>query len=1084
VLGPLLVEDENGPVDVRGPRHRAVLARLLIAQGRVVPLDRLIDDLWPEPPDGAAGTIQTFVAALRRALEPGRAPRSPARLLVTTPPGYALRVSPDRVDARRFELAVTEAGLLLQGDSGSARIGQALARLDDGLGAWRGPAYAEFAEADWARAEVSRLEELQLLGRERRAEALVRLGRAAEAVLALEIQVQDQPWREDGWRWLALALYRAGRQGDALGALRRARAVLVEQLGVDPGPGLRRLEADILDQAEHLSPDLTPERASIEAVAGLGGTAQDTAAALVGREDEIARLVAVATAVEQRRRLGLVLVSGEAGAGKTALALAFTTVLAGRGWTTGWGGSPEHEGAPAAWAWSRLLDEVRTASGVPSPSTAAADVRNATGARFEWHRSVGAYLGRVARQSPLLLVLDDLHWAGEETLALLTSLITEPPAEPVLVIATYRITDVSAGLAALLARVARAEPDRIYLGGLPVAAVSELLHGTIGAPADPATVRIIHRRSSGNPFFVRELARLFEAEGAAGLAAVPPGVRDVVRYRVSTLTADQQAVLQQAAVIGIDVDLELLTALAPDPEPVLDAVEAATRHGFLVEHGPQRFRFAHALVRDTVYEDLSRSRRAQWHERLALKMERLRPDDVEALAHHFVHSENPASADRTIHYTRAAAELAEQRWAPHQAARLWRAALTAHQGRNDLEDLGADELPVRLELIMGLVRALAVTGSLDQARQYRSTAITLAEQLDDPVRTARVIGAFDVPALWTNTDDPELADRIVEVTERTLAALPAGRVADRSRLLATLAVELRNTGGDRARRAAREAEALARELNDPALLGFALNARFMQSFERAGLAPERARIGIELLSLATTPALVSLRVLGHLILVQSYSSIADFASADEQAAAVDQLGEDHGLPLVSVFTRWYRALRASVIETPDSAATEYRTAAARLTGTGMTGLGPGILPLALLCLQLRQARSPDVDPGTDFGEYEAWCRPVLLLAAGQLDRARVLAAEIPDSPRDLLYEARTALHALIAIELDDRPTMARLYRELLPAAAELAGAGSGLLTLGPVAQYLGDLATALGRPDQAATHYLAAGRIASLAGTP
>ena len=290
-------------------------------------------------------------------------------------------------------------------------------------------------------------------------------------------------------------------------------------------------------------------------------------------------------------------------------------------------------------------------------------------------------------------------------------------------------------------------------------------------------------------------------------------------------------------------------------------------------------------------------------------------------------------------------------------------------------------------------------------------------------------------------------------------------------------MELRNTGGDRARRAAREAETLARELNDPAVLGFALNARFMQTFERAGLASERARIGHELLTLASTPALVSLRVLGHLILIQSYSATADFANADEQAAAVDRLGEDHGLPLVSVFTRWYRALRTSVTEPPDSAAAGYRTAAARLAGTGMTGLGPGLLPLALLCLHLRRGRRPDVDPGTDFGEYEAWCRPVLLLAAGQLDQARIAAAEIPHSPHDLLYEARTALHALVAIELDDRPTMARLYRELLPAANELAGAGSGLLTLGPVAQYLGDLATALDRPDQATAHYLAAGRL-------
>jgi DNA-binding SARP family transcriptional activator len=103
VLGPLLAEDAHGPVDLKGPRHRAVLARLLIAKGRVVPVDRLADDLWEAPPEGAVGAIQTFVSTLRRALEPARAPRTPARLLVTTPPGYALRAAPDAVDAWRFE---------------------------------------------------------------------------------------------------------------------------------------------------------------------------------------------------------------------------------------------------------------------------------------------------------------------------------------------------------------------------------------------------------------------------------------------------------------------------------------------------------------------------------------------------------------------------------------------------------------------------------------------------------------------------------------------------------------------------------------------------------------------------------------------------------------------------------------------------------------------------------------------------------------------------------------------------------------------------------------------------------------------
>lgn len=243
VLGPVTAEGRYGPIALKGPRHRAVLARLIVARRRVVPVDRLVADLWTDdpPPAGAVGAVQTFVAALRRALEPNRPPRAPARLLVTDGPGYALRAGPDAVDAWRFETAVGEAATLAPE--------RALRRLDEALGMWRGPAYADFASEEFVRGERARLAELRLQSVERRAEAQLATGRAAEAVPDLDAHLTDHPWREDAWRLLALALYRTGRQGDALAVLRRARSTLVEQLGLDPGPGLRRLEADILAQS-------------------------------------------------------------------------------------------------------------------------------------------------------------------------------------------------------------------------------------------------------------------------------------------------------------------------------------------------------------------------------------------------------------------------------------------------------------------------------------------------------------------------------------------------------------------------------------------------------------------------------------------------------------------------------------------------------------------------------------------------------------------------------------------------------------------------------------------------------------------
>ncbi|MYV99420.1 BTAD domain-containing putative transcriptional regulator, partial [Streptomyces sp. SID3343] len=250
VLGPLEAVAGGEAIPLKGPRHRAVLSRLLVARGRVVPIDRLVDDLWEQPPEGAVGAIRTFVSALRRALEPDRPPRWPARLLVTVAPGYALRAERDAVDAWVFEAEVGAVGALLA----AGRAGEALARVDAALEQWSGPAYAEFAGQAWALGEATRLDGLRAVAGERRAHALLGLGRAAEAVPDLAAHATAHPLREDAWELLALALYRMGRQGEALAAVRSAREAVIAELGVGLGPSLRRLEADILAQAPHLTP--------------------------------------------------------------------------------------------------------------------------------------------------------------------------------------------------------------------------------------------------------------------------------------------------------------------------------------------------------------------------------------------------------------------------------------------------------------------------------------------------------------------------------------------------------------------------------------------------------------------------------------------------------------------------------------------------------------------------------------------------------------------------------------------------------------------------------------------------------------
>ncbi|MEV4379908.1 BTAD domain-containing putative transcriptional regulator [Streptosporangium sp. NPDC049644] len=248
-LGPFQARHNGALLDLGGQRQMAVLARLLVAGGRAVPVTMLIDELWPgEPPTQALSTIQGYVSRLRRALEPGRAPREEAEVLVSAPPGYALRASADQVDSWMFENAVKAGG----------EPAEVWSRLEAALALWRGPALAEFSDLPWAVTEAGRLEELRLIAVERRADAGLLLGHSGALVADLEAHASAHPLREEAWRLLALALYRNGRQGDALGALRRARGMLRDELGLDLGAALQRLESDMLAQAVHLDPPAEP----------------------------------------------------------------------------------------------------------------------------------------------------------------------------------------------------------------------------------------------------------------------------------------------------------------------------------------------------------------------------------------------------------------------------------------------------------------------------------------------------------------------------------------------------------------------------------------------------------------------------------------------------------------------------------------------------------------------------------------------------------------------------------------------------------------------------------------------------------
>lgn len=245
LLGPLEVIDGEREIRLGGPKQRSVLAHLLIRANQVVPTERLIDEIWgDQPPEAARNALQSYVSHLRKALGAGR--------IQGRPPGYALKADPDEVDALRFERLVSEGrGQLSSDPGGAART------LSEALALWRGPAFADLVDEPSLAGEISRLDELRITATEDRVAAELAAGRHAEVIPELEALISRNPLREGLWAYLLLALYRSGRQGEALAAFGRVRRILAEELGIDPSPELARLHEQLLAQDPAL--DLTTE---------------------------------------------------------------------------------------------------------------------------------------------------------------------------------------------------------------------------------------------------------------------------------------------------------------------------------------------------------------------------------------------------------------------------------------------------------------------------------------------------------------------------------------------------------------------------------------------------------------------------------------------------------------------------------------------------------------------------------------------------------------------------------------------------------------------------------------------------------
>ncbi|MGS0683925.1 BTAD domain-containing putative transcriptional regulator [Nakamurella sp. GG22] len=796
VLGPLEVRRPNGDaIDLGGPMPRLVLARLVMADGRIVPADALLETLWgPEPPERAGATLQTYISRLRRALGP-----TDSRRLRFEASGYRLDVAAEQVDARQFERLADEGSrLLAAGDAAGAA-----AVLADALALWHGDVLGD-ADADFVRAAAARLGERRLAATEDLYDAELRRGRAAAVVADLYEEVGHSPLRERMRALLALALYRSGRQADALSVLDEGRRILRDELGLEPSRELRALQSRILDQDPGLDLDLPAEPAP-SPVGATDPPSADAAARdspgpathreqqrgapqtdpLIGREAERA---AVAAAVAEALSGGgcrYVVIEGEPGIGKTRLAQEALQLVAATGAASLSAGTLESGAAPAYGPWLQLfrtadhqpaslpdaaglfLDGTGQMLAGPAPSVVAAAVAD----------SVAETVTTLAGDHGLVILLEDLQWADPASLDLLSGLGPRIGAAPVLIVTTVRALEVGRDDAVVeaLAQITR-QPGtrRISLRGLTPAESGELLARTTGTPMPPEVVSAVHARSEGNPFFTTELARMIGEQGVRGAAAVraaavPNGVRDVLRRRVSRLPPATGRLLEVAAVLGRQVDVELLAAVADRPlDECLDDLDPALLHRLLEipPTAPGAVRFTHALVREALSEGLSSLRRARLHLRAAdglLAAVGENDDTAEIIADHLWHAAAVGASGRAAQALERAAQVALKRQALVSAESLLERAGSLYRAAGEQGALAELRVLRQLGFVNAALHGYAVNADSTLIRRARE----LAQSTDRPDILLDVIWAD-----WAGCDTggrPDRAERLVQEAEALIA---------------------------------------------------------------------------------------------------------------------------------------------------------------------------------------------------------------------------------------------------------------------------------------------------------------------------
>jgi DNA-binding SARP family transcriptional activator len=1088
VLGATEVWRDHQRVGLGTRKRRALVAALALSGGRPVSVDALVDLLWADsPPDGVAGTLQVYISGLRRALEPDRAPRAPATVLVTVAPGYALHLPEGALDAARFDRTVSEvhrrlgqhgplwAPPMLSGDELAATVHE----LDEALALWRGVPYIELEDAAAAVAERARLEELRSVALEDRAVAALARGDHRTVAAELEALTAAYPLRERLWGLRAVALARAGRQAEALDALRQVREVLDTELGLEPSAELRDVQTAVLRQDPALAwsgpagstvlaapaPAQAPAAPPPPAPPPLPDRFTPTLPAwpLVGRDDQLTALEA-ALDLADRGTPAFAAITGEPGIGKSRLCGELGVLAVGRGARLLVGRCSQDDGAPPLWPWQQVLRGLGADLDVGDEED--------EGAEFRTWEAIVRRLGRAAREETIVVVLDDLHWSDVASLRVLRLLAETAESGRLLVLGTWRTHPEPTGaLADVAESLARRHAARLELAGLGPAEAAAVVEAVAEVAPSEEQAGLLASRTDGNPFFLVEYARLAHDGGdLTGLMAEadpPTAVSDVLARRLERLPEETRAVLRWAGVIGRSFDLAVLAAAADlDEDDVLDRLDPALAAGLVREDGIGRYLFGHALVRDAIYGSFSATRRARAHARVAAALEG-RPDRESETARHWL-AAGPAHAARAWRAARVAAGVARRLHAHGAAEELLTAALES------LADDPAGTPYDRYELLMDLADAYRWLGSWTFLLEAVERAIETADEVGDVRLLGRAGAAMTIGALWQSAAHGQTHDQVVGALRPALAGLPTADDAHRCRVMLGLANELYYTASFEERSALIEqALAMARRLGDDALVLDACEVGYV-SLWRPDTAPLRLELVTEAMEIASrignerafvvaaTLTAVSHGELGH---VKEMWDVA--AVAREQA---ERLRLPYGLVVLDTLELPWHAMAGRLDEGEKSLAS-----ITRLSDQMMMPQTEDAVAGALITLRLWQGRSAEVAPV--LTAFEGGHIPitstvlVFLLRSGELEAARAHVAEHPVvlDAVDWFSMLNWGCAAEAALGLADPEMAAAAYDRLAPYAGRVVSAGSGN-AMGPVEAFLAHAAAAVGDHDLAARH--------------